>query len=541
MMKKLFFAALAIAILQGCGKLVPTDHNLAIVPKPVQLQAQDGVFELSGKTPICTTFEQEELSYATAALNEIVQPIFGKALTIKAVSAPQSDAINIMRNKEMADEQYSLSITPSEINITAGGAAGVFYAIQTIRQLIPINAFSTKDIRAFELPAVTIDDQPTMGYRGFMFDVARHFFSVDDVKRALDIVALHKMNIFHWHLTDDQGWRIEIKKYPRLTEIGSIRKQTVVGHNSGTYDGIPHGGFYTQEQIKDVVAYAKERFITVIPEIEIPGHSVAALTAYPELGCTGKDYEVLTQWGVDDRVLCIGKEPTFTFIKDVLSEVLELFPSKYIHIGGDECPTVEWEKCPLCQARMKAEGLKTERQLQGYTTKRVEEFLNERGRSLVGWDEILEGGVTPNATIMSWRGTDGGIQAAQQGNHAIMAPTTHCYLDYNQVENAENEPAGWGGYLPVEQVYALDPYANLSVEQRSYILGVQGNLWTEYITTMQQAEYMALPRLSAIAEVGWNYDGKNYTDYCERLQHLAKVYDSYGYNYAKHVFDNEKQ
>ena len=360
---------------------------------------------------------------------------------------------------------------------------------------------------------------------------------------SADIMALHKLNVFHWHLTDDQGWRIEIRKYPKLTEIGSVRSRTLIGRDpGGTYDEnckfdeTPYGGYYTQDEIRDVVNYAAERFITVIPEIEFPGHAVGALASYPWLGCTGEQYEVRQTWDIDDRVFCIGKETTFEFIEGVLEEVLELFPSEYIHIGGDECPTVMWKKCPHCKARMKAERLKRPRRLQNYATARVEKFLNAHGRRLIGWDEILEGDVTPTATIMSWRGAEGGIKAAKMGNHAIMAPTTHCYLDYYQTRDTAGEPLAIGGYLPVEKVYSLDPYEMLTADEQRCILGVQANLWTEYIATWPHAEYMLLPRLSALAEVGWSLDRKDYGDYLRRVRRLAKIYDACGYNYAKHIF-----
>ena len=415
--------------------------------------------------------------------------------------------------------------------------------MQTLRQLLPAAAYEADDVRAVELPVVTIEDKPCLGYRGMMLDVGRHFFTVDEVKEALDIMALHKLNVFHWHLTDDQGWRIEIRKYPKLTEIGSVRSRTLIGRDpGGTYDEnckfdeTPYGGYYTQDEIRDVVNYAAERFITVIPEIEFPGHAVGALASYPWLGCTGEQYEVRQTWDIDDRVFCIGKETTFEFIEGVLEEVLELFPSEYIHIGGDECPTVMWKKCPHCKARMKAERLKRPRRLQNYATARVEKFLNAHGRRLIGWDEILEGEVTPTATIMSWRGAEGGIKAAKMGNHAIMAPTTHCYLDYYQTRDTAGEPLAIGGYLPVEKVYSLDPFEMLTADEQRCILGVQANLWTEYIATWPHAEYMLLPRLSALAEVGWSLDRKDYGDYLRRVRRLAKIYDACGYNYAKHIF-----
>ena len=485
----------------------------------------------------------DSLACVTGALDQVLEPVFGKGLRVRHADVPLDGALNISCDAAMPADGYRLEITPGRAEIVAGSAAGAFYAVQTLRQLIPAAAYGAANVRAVELPVVTIEDKPCLGYRGMMLDVCRHFFTVDEVKEALDIMALHKLNVFHWHLTDDQGWRIEIKKYPKLTEVGSVRSRTLIGRDPGgeydencKFDETPYGGYYTQDEIRDIVDYAAKRFITVIPEIEFPGHAVGALASYPWLGCTGEQYEVRQTWDIDDRVFCIGKETTFEFIEGVLEEVVGLFPSEYIHIGGDECPTVMWEKCPHCKARMKAEGLRRPRQLQNYATARVEKFLNARGRRLIGWDEILEGDVTPTATIMSWRGAKGGIKAARQGNHAIMAPTTNCYLDYYQTRDTAREPLAIGGYLPVEKVYELDPYEQLTPAEQACILGVQANLWTEYIATWPHAEYMLLPRLSALAEVGWSLDRKDYAGYLHRVRRLARIYDACGYNYARHIF-----
>ena len=375
-------------------------------------------------------------------------------------------------------------------------------------------------------------------------DVARHFFSVDEVKRYIDLLAMHKLNVFHWHLTDDQGWRIEIKKYPKLTEIGSIRKYTMVEKNFDQYDNTPYGGYYTQEQIRDIVNYAKERFITIIPEVDLPGHMVAALASYPSLGCTGGPYEVQGVWGVHPDVLCAGKEETYEFVTDVLSEVIELFPSRYIHIGGDECPKDRWKKCPLCQARIRKLGLKTDKEhtaeerLQSYFMTRVEKFLNENNRQIIGWDEILEGGAAPNATVMSWRGTDGGVQAAKLRHNVVMTPNTYLYFDYYQSEDTQTEPLAIGSYVPLERVYDFEPVPDtLDNDSKKYILGAQANLWTEYISDFKQVEYMLLPRLDALSEVQWTQpENKNWVNFLDRLQHNIQVYDLKGYNYGKHIF-----
>ena len=375
-------------------------------------------------------------------------------------------------------------------------------------------------------------------------DVARHFFSVDEVKRYIDLLAMHKLNVFHWHLTDDQGWRIEIKKYPKLTEIGSIRKHTMVKKNFDQYDNTPYGGYYTQDQIRDIVNYAKERFITIIPEVDLPGHMVAALASYPSLGCTGGPYEVQGMWGVHPDVLCAGKEETYEFVTDVLSEVIELFPSRYIHIGGDECPKDRWKKCPLCQARIQKLGLKTDKEhtaeerLQSYFMTRVEKFLNENDRQIIGWDEILEGGAAPNATVMSWRGTDGGVQAAKLRHNVVMTPNTYLYFDYYQSEDTQTEPLAIGSYVPLERVYDFEPVPDtLDNDSKKYILGAQANLWTEYISDFKQVEYMLLPRLDALSEVQWTRpENKNWVNFLDRLQHNIQVYDLKGYNYGKHIF-----
>ena len=545
-MKRLLPVLALFAVLCGCcscGRVIPTDGEVAVVPLPEHIVEGQGTFRLTSDAEVVLLFDDERLSGVTAALNKVLMPLFGRGPRVRHADKAADHAVNVTRDETMPAEAYRLFVTPCRIDIVAGGAQGAFYAVQTLRQLLPAAAYEADDVRAVELPVVTIEDKPCLGYRGMMLDVGRHFFTVDEVKEALDIMALHKLNVFHWHLTDDQGWRIEIRKYPKLTEIGSVRSRTLIGRDpGGTYDEnckfdeTPYGGYYTQDEIRDVVNYAAERFITVIPEIEFPGHAVGALASYPWLGCTGEQYEVRQTWDIDDRVFCIGKETTFEFIEGVLEEVLELFPSEYIHIGGDECPTVMWKKCPHCKARMKAERLKRPRRLQNYATARVEKFLNAHGRRLIGWDEILEGEVTPTATIMSWRGAEGGIKAAKMGNHAIMAPTTHCYLDYYQTRDTAGEPLAIGGYLPVEKVYSLDPYEMLTADEQRCILGVQANLWTEYIATWPHAEYMLLPRLSALAEVGWSLDRKDYGDYLRRVRRLAKIYDACGYNYVTHIF-----
>jgi hexosaminidase len=376
-----------------------------------------------------------------------------------------------------------------------------------------------------------------------MLDVSRHFCTVDSVKRWIDMLALHNVNTFHWHLTEDQGWRIEIKKYPRLTEIGSKRTETVIGRNSGKYDGKPHGGFYTQAEAREIVAYAAERYINVVPEIDMPGHMLGALASDPELGCTGGPYQVWRQWGVSDDVLCMGNDKTFEFITDVLNEIMDIFPSKYIHIGGDECPKTNWKKCEKCQARIASLGLKAdehhsaEERLQSYFISYAEKVVNKKGRRMIGWDEILEGGLAPDATVMSWRGMSGGIAAAKMDHDVIMTPNSHLYFDHYQTKETKTEPLAIGGNSPVEKVYNFDPIpSELNAAQRSRIIGVQANLWTEYVPNFRHAEYMVLPRMAALCEVQWSPSyKKDYESFLKRLPTLVEVYKLYNYNYAKHV------
>lgn len=385
---------------------------------------------------------------------------------------------------------------------------------------------------------MTIEDSPRYQWRGMHLDVCRHFFTKAEVEKYIDYLALYKFNVFHWHLCDDQGWRIEIKKYPKLTEVGSIRKQTMIGKPSKDqkFDGKPYGGFYTQEDIKEIVAYATARHITVVPEIEMPGHALAALAAYPQYSCNGKLLEVGTTWGVFDDVYCAGNDSTFAFLQDVLSEVCELFPGKYIHIGGDECPKERWKTCPKCQKRIKDEKLKDERELQSYFIQRMEKFVNSKGKQIIGWDEILEGGLAPNASVMSWRGTQGGIDAAKQHHYVVMTPGKPCYFDHYQSRDKLKEPIAIGGFNPLDSVYKYEPMPKqLDPQEQQYILGAQGNVWTEYITTFKQVEYMAVPRMCALSEVLWtDPKNKNYKDFVARLKLHSVMLDKMGVNYAKH-------
>lgn len=538
-MKKLHLLWTVSLLLCGCGRVVPSDGETGVVPAPVKEIRGEGVFRLSASTPVVVVSTQEQMSCVVDALNELVHPLFGGALNCVDAETARKGALLFIDDRALPAEGYRLTVAEDGIEVRSGSAAGAFYAVQTLRQLLPLAALDGGPCRAVELPAVVIEDAPSLRYRGLMLDVARHFFTVEEVKRTLDLMAIHKMNVFHWHLTDDQGWRIEIKRYPELTRVGSVRRRTLIGKDPGgeydascRYDQTPHGGFYTQQQIREVVEYAAARFITVIPEVEFPGHAVAALASYPWLGCTGSQYEVRQTWDIDDRVFCIGRETTFAFFEEVLDEVLALFPSEFVHMGGDECPTVMWEQCPRCRMRMRAEQLSRPRELQGYATARVERFLQSRGRRLIGWDEILDGGVSPTATVMSWRGAQGGIRAARQGNEVVLASTTHCYLDYYQRADTSGEPLAWGGYLPLAKVYELDPYEGLTPDEQRFVLGVQANLWTEYIADYAHVQYMLLPRLSALSEVGWSLGRKDYDRYLGRLERLTRLYDAYGYIHA---------
>ena len=539
---------LLLFLLGLSGRIEAQDNAYHLVPFPAQFAGKDGHFVVTNDTKIVLTPKDAGQAAAAQllALQLKTATGFGATLTNVTPALAKSKSIFFMAHKakKCGPEGYVLKVSPERVTIEAETPKGYFYAVQTLLQLLPTEVFSSQKIEnvAWKIPACDILDRPRFGYRGFMLDVGRHFMPVATVKRFIDLMAIHKMNTFHWHLTEDQGWRIEIKKYPKLTQIGSKRRETLVGHYGQNYpqqfDGQEYGGFYTQDEIKDVVKYATARHVVVIPEIELPGHSVAALAAYPELSCDAtKKYEVLPVWGVSNDVFC-PNEQTFTFLQDVLTEVMALFPSKLIHIGGDECPKEAWKQSAFCQDLIKKLNLKDENGLQSYFIKRVEKFVNSKGRSIMGWDEILDGGVAPNATVMSWRGEKGGIVAAQQKHNVVMSPTSHCYVNFYQADPT-NEPIAQGGFVPLEKVYAYEPVpAELTPDQRKYVLGLQANLWTEYITTPQHAEYMAFPRSIALAEIGWMPQGpKNFEDFSTRLKEHLKRLDYLKVNYSKRLFD----
>lgn len=518
-----------------------------IVPQPTKLTAVSGSFTITNRTQIIVPNANEGIRRVAQQLADHIK-IDGTSVSVIDLNNSKSN-INVIfflkTDKEgLGTEGYKLSVTPTQINIKAATEQGFFYAVQTLLQLLPTEVFSTTTLRTkvtWRAPCVEIEDKPRYAYRGLHLDAGRHFQPVSFVKKYIDLMALHKMNNFHWHLTEDQGWRIEIKKYPKLTEIGAWRKETLIGHGSDLpkkFDGQRYGGFYTQNQIRDIVAYAKERFVNIIPEIEMPGHALAALAAYPELSCDpSKNYEVATSWGVFEDVFC-PSDKTFSFLQDVLTEVMDLFPSKYIHIGGDECPKEAWIKSQFCQDLMKKEGLKDEHELQSYFIQRIEKFVNSKGRSIIGWDEILEGGLAPNATVMSWRGSEGGISAAQQDHDVIMTPGSYCYFDYYQAD-PESEPLAIGGLVTLGNTYSYEPTPEvLNAQQAKYILGAQGNVWTEYMRTTDQVEYMVFPRAIALAEVLWSpKNRRNYDNFVSRLQTHFNRLDRMDVNYAKRLYD----
>ena len=536
----LFFAGLSTVLAQNCNI-----DNLLPRPDKIVMGNANSSFELNAETNIVYDWNKKDLTPAVKELDRLAVEIFGKKMK-KNTKAHGANNVIFKYNSSLADEGYILEFTPENILISSKTGAGAFYAVQTLKQIIPVQAYETPiDLKKLTFPTMKISDNPHFAYRGFMLDCSRHFWDVKTIKKVLDILAMHKMNRFHWHLTEDQGWRIEIKKYPLLTKIGSKREQTTTGRNEGM-DGIPYGGYYSQSDIKEIVRYAQERFITIIPEIEIPGHSLGALSAYPWLGCEGTagNYKTWPNWGVSNQIACAGRESTFKFWEDVLGEVIRLFPSEYIHIGGDEAPRDMWKTCPDCQKRIKENGLNNEAELQSYVNNRIEKFLNDRGRKLIGWDEILEGGVSQSATIMSWRGADGGIAAAKKGNYAIMSPDSHCYLNFYQTTDRPDELLCIGGYTPLRKAYSLDPYDKLSKDEQKYIMGVQANLWTEYISTPMQLEYMLLPRLSAIAEIGWcnpSPEEKDIEGFIGRAKELSRYYCAFGWNFGRHFYEDGVQ
>ncbi|GGC24041.1 beta-N-acetylhexosaminidase [Parapedobacter defluvii] len=534
-MIKLTRLAVAVALLLSTNLYAQSE--VSIIPQPLQLEQKQGAYVLTEKAFIQVDNGNTELK----ALGELlVQGLFERTGTRLSLVPSRADngttatiVLQLVSDTLLGDEGYRLSVSEKGIIAQARKANGLFYAIQSIYQLLPVERTTDSGVA---IPAVEITDKPRFGWRGLMLDVGRYFYSVDYIKKYIDYLAMHKMNVFHWHLVEDHGWRIEIKKYPQLTDVSAWRPST--NFQRGSYINLnPHGGFYTQEQVKEVVAYAQSRYVTVVPEIELPGHVLSALVAYPELSCTGGPFEIPEQWAIQKDIYCAGKEEVFTFLEGVLGEVAELFPSEIIHIGGDEAPKDRWEACPHCQKRIKDEGLKDEHELQSYFITRIEKFLNSKGKRIIGWDEILEGGLAPNAAVMSWRGTEGGIEAARMHHPVVMTPTTYMYLDYFQGE-PYLEPSGIGGFLPLRKVYSFEPIPEELVgKEREFILGVQGNIWCEYIHAPEKVDYMTYPRGAAVAEIGWSTpDRKDWVDFTRRLETQYTRYEQMGINYAQSAY-----
>lgn len=530
--KKIIPYFVFVGFLFNCKQDQTQTSKIQIIPVPDLQTKSEGNFVLNSSSGISY---DETFKVSAEFLKSFIE--MGGQITLQ-----ENNAISFIKDSTLLDpEGYKLDISNEKIEIRANSDHGAFYAVQTLRQLLPVafeNGSFTKN--EVSIPCVSIEDKPQFKYRGMHLDVGRHMFPVAFIKKYIDAIAMLKMNTFHWHLTEDQGWRIEIKKYPKLQEIAAYRNETVIGHNRDQpqqFDGKRYGGYYTQEEIKDIVAYAQKRFVTIIPEIEMPGHSQAAISAYPELGCTGNQIDVATKWGVFEDIYCT-KEETFEFLEGVLDEVLELFPSTYIHIGGDEAPKTRWQACKECQKRIKDEGLKDEHELQSYFITRMEKYLNSKGRQIIGWDEILEGGLAPNATVMSWRGINGAIEAAKQHHTVILTPGSHCYFDHYQSEN-EDEPLAIGGFLPLEKVYSFNPIPDeLTAEEAQYVLGAQGNVWTEYMADSKYVEYMVFPRILAMSEIDWSApENKDYDDFVLRVENFHQRLKALDINYANHLYE----
>lgn len=531
-MRRLFFILLACAVIPCLAAPVMTaDYNVVPLPNSVTMTGGEP-FELTPSTTVAYPEGNKDMERNAQFLARYVND--ATRMTLSVVPGKAKKGIRLVLDKKVSGEEaYTIMVDKKGVTIAGSTPKGVFYGVQTLRKSLPVGAATV-----VRLPSVKISDSPRFVHRGMMLDCSRHFFPLEFVKRYIDLIAMHNMNVFHWHLSDDQGWRIEIKKYPELTIKGSRRSGTVIGYNTALDDSIPYGGYYTQEQAREIVEYARQRYVTVIPEIDMPGHMLAALATYPELGCTGGPYEVGHRWGIYKDVLCVGNDKIYDFCEGVLDEIMQIFPSKLIHIGGDETPTEVWEKCPKCIKRAEDNNM-TVKQVQSYFTSRIEKYVNSRGRRIIGWDEILGGDISQSAVIQSWRDTKHGRIAAEAGHDVIMSPTSHCYFDYSQADekNSKYEPTLCGGYIPVEKVYAFEPCdENLSESSRRHILGVQANIWAEYLLYPNQVEYQALPRMAALAEVQWTSGKKDYQAFLKRLNRLVSFYDLYKLTYAKHLW-----
>lgn len=517
-------------------------QEVSIIPEPVNLDLKTGTFTINQKTKIVYEKGNVDLRAIGEKLSDQINELTGFQLEVTGGgqnNAQQNIYLSLNKKPDtLGNEGYSLDVNKNGIQAKANKEAGIFYAAQTIYQLIPTDREKDEQLSSVTVPAVEISDYPRFGWRGLMLDVGRYFYSVDFIKEYIDNIAMHKMNTFHWHLTEDHGWRIEIKQYPKLTEIGAWRDGTQFSRFQGDINKNPHGGFYTQDQIREVVKYAQERYITIIPEIEMPGHATAALSAYPELSCTGGPFIIPDHWGIQKEIFCAGNEQTFEFLENVLAEVADLFPSPIIHIGGDEAPKDRWKACAKCQKRIKDENLKDEHELQSYFITRIEKFVNSKGKKIIGWDEILEGGLAPNAMVMSWRGEKGGIAAAKLKHEVIMAPNTYAYFDYHQGEH-DLEPRGFGNLLTLEKVYSYEPrHESFTDEEAGYIKGVQGNVWAEFIHTPEKVQYFAFPRAAALAEIAWSPSSKkDWESFQKRIEDQYKRYELAGMNYSTSAYD----
>ncbi|SEB38651.1 hexosaminidase [Tenacibaculum sp. MAR_2009_124] len=530
-MKTTYYLGLVFMLLfVNCHENIPKPIYPSIIPAPASQTMKNGLFSLNNEVSI-------KIDDRFTNVGNYLKKYLSKNFNISLSDNTNDKKIVFNYNDQIENEEgYTLEVTQTMIIIEAKSPRGAFYAVQSLIQLMPLETEASQ----VSVQCIEIKDAPQFKYRGMHLDVGRHFFPTDFIKEYIDMIALLKINTFHWHLTEDQGWRIEIKKYPKLQEISAFRDGTLIGHYSDKpqrFDNKRYGGYYTQEEVKEIVAYATERQVTIIPEIEMPGHSQAVLAAYPEFGCTGNKVEVVQKWGVFEDIYS-PKEETFKFLEDVIDEVIALFPSKYIHIGGDEAPKKQWKESKFCQDFIKKNGLKDEHELQSYFIQRMEKYINSKGRQIIGWDEILEGGLAPNATVMSWRGIKGAIEAAKEHHDVILTPGTHCYFDHYQSKN-KNEPLAIGGFLPLEKVYSFNPIPEeLTKEEAKYVLGAQGNVWTEYIPTTDKVEYMVYPRMMALSEVVWSpSENKNFDDFKKRLLHFMKRLDHLNVNYANHLFE----
>lgn len=545
-MRKTFLLSLFMMCLTTVGATEKADFA-KVVPAPdkISYNAKGGDFTLSASTVINYTAGNADMERNATFLAQYVKDMTKLELGKQAAKGKAKTGISLVLNAKakLTPEAYEIVVDKRGVTVTGSTAAGVFYGVQAIRKSLPI----LQNAENVEMPAAKVEASPRFAYRGMMLDCARHFFPAKFVKKYIDMIALHSMNRLHWHISDDQGWRFEVPGYPRLTEVGSKRAQTVTGHNSELEDGVPYGGYYTDAEIRDIVKYAAERYVTIVPEVDMPGHMMAALAAYPELGCTGGPYKTGEFWGVYRDILCAGNEKVYTFIEKTLDHICDLFPGQYIHIGGDESPRVRWEKCPKCQAKIAEQGLtdskgiSKEARLQGYFAKRVQKYLEAKGRKIIGWDELLGCDVDTTATIMSWRGAEPGAQGAKLGHDVIMSPNNALYFDHYQSKDTGSEPPAIGGFSDVANVYNLEPVpAELAPSVKAHIKGVQANVWTEYIPYTNQVEYMVLPRMAALSEVQWLQPSeKNFEAFKKRVDSLRHIYELYGYNYAHHLWPSE--